>query len=97
MKTTVINGIQWETGYCIDEDYRKQGYASEALRCSLEWGIKNLNADNIEAGITIHNTGSRKLVEGLGFIYDRTEIKDWEWNGVLYDSVYYYLQKDDLK
>ena len=87
----------WEAGYFIDFEYQKMGYATEALYCGLKWCIDKHGADNIEAGITIHNTASRKLVEKLGFILEKTVEKDWEWNGVLYDSVYYYLKKGNLK
>ncbi len=87
----------WEVGYFIDSEYQRMGYASEALSAGLRYCIENYWADNIEAGITHHNEASINLVKKLGFKYGKTCEKDWEWNGVLHDSVYYYLKKENLK
>lgn len=86
----------WEVGYFIDYDYQKNGFASEAVSSILKYCIDKHGADNIVAGITIHNAASRKLVEKLGFILKRTVLQDWKWRGKIYDSVYYYLDKNKL-
>ncbi|WP_244825597.1 GNAT family N-acetyltransferase [Carboxylicivirga linearis] len=54
-------------GIIIHEDYRKLGYASEALDMFAEYCFGTLGLKQLYANITINNTGSINLFEKAGF------------------------------
>ncbi|KAB3527600.1 GNAT family N-acetyltransferase [Alkaliphilus serpentinus] len=55
-----------EIGYCLDSEYWRQGYASEAATALLELGFKYLKAHRIYAFCRPENTGSEAVMKKLG-------------------------------
>jgi RimJ/RimL family protein N-acetyltransferase len=56
-----------ELGYALRSDHWRQGLAREAVTLALDWGFRALGLHRVEADIDPRNTGSRKLLQSLGF------------------------------
>lgn len=56
-----------ELGYALRSDQWGRGLAQEAVALALDWGFRTLGLHRIEADIDPRNTGSRKLLDTLGF------------------------------
>ena len=61
-----------EVNYLLAPDSQHKGYASEAIRCLLEYAAKK-NAIHIIAEIHKDNDPSIRLIRKLGFIRERKE------------------------
>ncbi|MBQ8680631.1 MAG: GNAT family N-acetyltransferase [Treponema sp.] len=61
------NGVA-EIGYGISEEYRRQGYATEAVNAVTAWAFQNPNVTAIEAETDAENVASKRVLEKCGFI-----------------------------
>jgi RimJ/RimL family protein N-acetyltransferase len=59
-------GPEVELGYKLGRPYRGRGYATEASRASLEYGIEHLGLDQIVAVAWPENTASWRVMEKSG-------------------------------
>lgn len=57
-----------EIGYAIGSDYQKMGYGKEAVRAYTENMMKRLGIKKVFGVVDAKNTGSRKLLESIGYI-----------------------------
>jgi ribosomal-protein-alanine N-acetyltransferase len=73
-----------ETGYELSPDYYGKGYMNEALKSVLEYGFTNLNLTTIKAYTHMENSGSRKLLEKNGFVWNEGETDE----GFPYNVIY---------
>jgi RimJ/RimL family protein N-acetyltransferase len=65
-------------GYTIDEDYRRRGYASEAIHRLIQWIFSNNEVIAVIADTEKTNMPSCRLLENLGAIkYKETEDLIW--------------------
>jgi len=53
----------------LPKQWRK-GYATEALKCLLDFGFNTLKLHRIEAGCAVNNIGSIKVLEKAGMSYE---------------------------
>lgn len=60
-----------DLGFAFLERYRRNGYASESARAVLEYGFDDLGLGRIIAMADPDNAPSVKLLEILGFAYER--------------------------
>lgn len=60
-----------DLGFAFLERYRRNGYASESARAVLEYGFDDLGLDRIIAMADPENAPSVRLLEILGFTYER--------------------------
>jgi RimJ/RimL family protein N-acetyltransferase len=65
-----------EIGWLVREDRWRRGYAYEAMRAVVDWGIGEIGAPQLVALTSQANTGSWKLMEKLGM--ERRE--DWDFS-----------------
>lgn len=65
-----------EIGWLVREDRWRRGYAYEAMRAVVDWGMGEIGAAQLVALTSKANTGSWKLMEKLGM--ERRE--DWDFN-----------------
>ncbi|OWK71657.1 GNAT family N-acetyltransferase [Pedobacter sp. AJM] len=56
-----------EFGYQIFKDYRKNGYATEAVIALMDWAKTTFGVVNFIASVSPDNKDSLKLISGLGF------------------------------
>lgn len=72
----------YDLGYRLSRNYWGQGYASEAAKASLHYGLEELKLNEIFAAAHIDNTGSNKILQKLGFRFIETflyegEVDNW--------------------
>lgn len=60
-----------ELGYEIDPEFRRRGYASEAVRGLLHWGFSSPDLERAVACIAPANHVSLHMIEALGFTFSR--------------------------
>lgn len=57
-------------GYVIAPQYRRRGYAFEAIQSVIEYCFKNTNLEMFLASCFTYNQGSKRLLEKLGFQFE---------------------------
>lgn len=66
-----------EIGYGIGEAYQNNGYATEAAKATVIWGLKKLHEDGvtpiIHGNVEHENWPSRRVLEKAGFHLIRTD------------------------
>ena len=82
-------------GYFIDHKRQNKGFGSEAIQAVIDWLFNNTEINRIEAGVTLHNIPSYRVLEKVGFIRDKIVKSNWKWYDQVYDSAYYYLLKPE--
>ena len=80
-------------GYFLDWKEHNHGYATEALHSVVTWLFDHTDVVRIEAGVTLHNAASYRILEKAGFVRDKIVKGNWQWYDQVYDSVYYFLTK----
>ena len=58
-----------ELGYMIVDEFRRKGYATEAVKALVEYAFKQAGQEYLTALIDCENPASRRVVEKLGFNY----------------------------
>jgi [ribosomal protein S5]-alanine N-acetyltransferase len=82
-------------GYAIAADHWGHGYATDAVRTLVEFGLATLELHRISAAIGPDNKASMAIVERLGFVREG-QIRDHVFtNGAWRDSVLYSMLADD--
>ena len=82
-------------GYFLDHREHNQGYTTEALGAVIDWLFQETDIERVEAGVTLHNVPSYRVLEKLGFLRERVIKGNWSWYDRTYDSAYYYLLKQN--
>ena len=59
-----------EVGYVLNPAFHNCGYATEALRCVLEYGFRELRLHRITAKYMTENRKSRRVMEKCGMTYE---------------------------
>ena len=83
-----------EIGYGILEEYRGQGFATEAVKACIE-ELFRMGFAHIRAGFFEGNTASCRVMEKCGM--HRIELEeDIEYKGVLHHCFYYEIDKEGV-
>jgi len=82
---------EYELGYCLRKNYWGKGIATEAARAVVRFGFEKANLERIIAVVVPENTGSWKVLEHIGLVYEK--------NARYYDLdvVYYAITRDQFK
>lgn len=86
-----------EIGYTIAHEWWGQGVMTEAATAMLDFGFTQMGLHSIEAQIHPANTGSRRVLEKLGFVqegYFRQNYYDSNEAGFTDTAVFSLLQSD---
>lgn len=84
--------------YVIGYDFRKKGYAREAVRAVLNFGLNIANYHRIDAEIVYSNVDSIALVEAVGMSYEYTRKDGYKLGDDYYDQrVYTLIKKGEKK
>lgn len=62
-----------EIGYGVDEEYRNNGYCTEAVRAMTKWALSQEGVSSVEAETEPANTASLRVLEKAGFIRNGKE------------------------
>lgn len=83
---------EWEIGWVLLPEYWKMGYATEAVKCLIDYAFKFLNAHRIVAYANAENLQSEKVMIRAGMIKDgvlrETRFCNQQWcNEIIYSSL----------
>jgi RimJ/RimL family protein N-acetyltransferase len=67
----------FEIGYVISPNYRRKGYAFEAINAFSNLLLKALHLDMLVAGAIESNIPSLKMIKKLGFVYEGKKTKSF--------------------
>lgn len=88
-----IEGI-CRVGYFIAANAQGQGFGTEALSGVVSWTLGHNEITRIEAGVTLRNIASWRILEKVGFQRDHIVSNNWKWRGEMLDSAYYFIEKE---
>ena len=91
-------GLIWEddwqlfqVGYNIMKKHWNRGYTTEAMRAILKFAANNLGIKRVAGGHAKDNIASAKVIEKLGFVYDRDSMTPHVDGIRVFDSREYFL------
>ena len=94
-------GLIWEedwqvyqVGYNIMKTHWNCGYTTEAMKAILQFASVNLGIKKVSGGHAKDNLASAKVIEKLGFVYDRDDITPHVDGKRFFDSREYWLELD---
>jgi len=92
-------GLIWEedwqlfqVGYNIMKTHWNRGYTTEAMRAILHFAVTQLRLKKVAGGHAKENLASAKVLEKLGFVYDRDDLTPHVDGTRFFDSREYYLE-----
>lgn len=84
-------------GYCYNQQYWRNGYATEAAKVIIKFGFKHLNLHRIFATCDPDNSGSAKVLEKIGMIKEgrlrENKLQKGEWR----DSFLYSILEQEYR
>lgn len=91
-------GLIWEegcqlyqVGYNIKKTHWNHGYTTEAMKAILNFAVTNMGIKKVAGGHAKENLASAKVLEKLGFVYDRDDITPHVDGVRFFDSREYFL------
>lgn len=97
LSTIQRNVFQWANlGYCIHNQFWRQGFAKEAVMAVLKAGFEQLHYHRIEAAINLDNDASIGLVESLGLQSECIRRGFWYENKQWVDHLIYVALPSDF-
>lgn len=93
----ISNGLDKtrEIGFVIASDYRRQGYASEAIKLMLDYAFNELDLSEVWAAVKVNNTIPQSVLTKLGFKYIYQVSQDPFDINSAENMLKYYLLKND--
>lgn len=76
----LAESTDWELGYYLGKAYWGQGFTTEAVRALLRFAFDTGAVERVVAAIMPENVASRRVLEHLGFVYER-EVNYYELSG----------------
>jgi ribosomal-protein-alanine N-acetyltransferase len=87
--------LQVEIGCTLDKVFQSKGYATESVKCVIDYLFKHIKKHRIITSIDPENTNSIKLVERIGFRKEAHFVKSLFINGKWVDDIVYAITKKD--
>jgi ribosomal-protein-alanine N-acetyltransferase len=85
----------FQVGYNIMKSHWNHGYTTEAMRAILNFAAMNLRIKRVAGGHAKENLASAKVIEKLGFVYDRDDVTPHVDGIRHFDSREYYLDLEE--
>ena len=76
-------------GYYLDQKQNGRGYMTQAVKLVVDDAFNVLHFHRVEAGVMPHNTGSKKVLEKVGFEVEGLNRKNVKINGKWEDHVHF--------
>ena len=83
-----------EIGYGLGSSYWQQGYATEAVRCFLEYLFLEKGFRTVYASFFTGNEASRHVMEKCGMTYSHFNEKEMSYLGQERDLTYYVIRRE---
>ena len=93
----ISNPGQGEIGYCYNRSFWGRGLASEAADALLAFGFKELELHRIYATCRPENTGSAKVMQKLGMVYEGHLRGHMRHKGQWLDSYQYSILEEEYR
>ena len=90
-----IVGKSIELGYVINPNFKNQGYATEALKASINYLFEN-GYEEVICGAFSSNLASTKVMEKAGLIL-LNKLDQIEYRGIIHNCIYYSVFKGMYK
>lgn len=85
-----------EIGYVMEEeDYKRKGLMSEAVKAIIEYGFKELKLNRLEALVGKNNTASLRIIEKNNFVKEGVLKQHYYLNNGFEDSIVFSLLAED--
>ena len=81
----------FQVGYNIKKSHWNHRYTTEAMKAILDFAVRNLGIRKVSGGHAKENPASAKVIEKLGFIYDRDDVTPHVDGIRHFESKEYYL------
>ena len=78
-----------EIGYGVGSEYWNRGYATEAVRCFLDWLFREKGLCTVTASFFAGNDASKRVMEKCGMSFLRVSEKELTYLGTERDLIYY--------
>jgi len=92
-------GLIWEEklqlfqiGYNIMKSHWNRGYTTEAMKAILQFAAEDLGIKTVSGGHARENLASARVIEKLGFVYDRDDITPHVDGTRFFESLEYRLE-----
>ena len=82
-----------EIGYGLGSDYWGKGYATEAVRCFLEYLFREKGMQTVYASYFTGNDASRRVMEKCGMTFSHFSENELTYLGIPRDLTYYVMQR----
>jgi [ribosomal protein S5]-alanine N-acetyltransferase len=89
------NDERGEFGYCLGRRFWRRGIMTEALQSLLQFGFRQLGLNRIEAGHSVRNPGSGRVMKKAGMLYEGCARQFYKSQSGFEDCDMYYLLKED--
>lgn len=89
--------LQVEIGCTLNKYFQSNGYATESVKCVIDYLFNGLGKHRIISSIDPRNTNSIKLVERIGFRKEAHFVESLFINGKWLDDIVYALIEKDWK
>lgn len=97
--SNVVRGVAQyaDIGYFMDQAEQGKGYMSAAVGLVLKYAFRALDLHRVQAGILLHNEGSRRVLENNGFQAEGVSRKYLKINGEFQDHQIYSILIDEYQ
>ena len=85
----LVEGDSVEIGYGIGSKYWNNGYATEAVKCFINYLFKEEHYKTVFASFFKGNIASKRVMEKAGMTYSHTNISELEYLGIMRDLDYF--------
>jgi ribosomal-protein-alanine N-acetyltransferase len=82
-------------GYYIDEAHTGRGYATDAVRLSLQFAFGSASLHRVQAAVLPRNVASRRVLEKAGFSREGRSTKYLQINGAWEDHEMFAVTRED--
>lgn len=86
-----------EIGYGLGSNYWHHGYATEAVRCFIDYLFHEKGFQTIYASFFPGNDASRHVMEKCGMTYSYFSEKELTYHGKEQDLIYYSINRDEYR
>jgi len=83
-------------GIVVDRQYRRQGYAEDAIRILLKYGFWERRYQKCNSACVHTNEASLRLHKKLGFVEEGRRRRQLFFNGEYYDDVLFGLTREEF-
>src|SRR5690554_249989 len=92
IEITSLHDNRGEIGYCLSKRAWNRGFATEALRTVLEFGLERAGFHRIEAAHAVENVASGKVMQKAGMTCEAGPLRDYYKADLLgYQDVFLYV------